>query len=581
MASSSKRPKLSGISEKDFTSPDVTDEESGDDVEDIYINTHVSDSESDEDEIAEDDDLVTNVPGHPYVWTAEEQATRERFTFAGDSGMKVQVNEAENILEYFDLFVDDVLCNMIAEQSNIYAKQFLDTNPNLKPRSRAREWVETNSREIRTLLECPGKKLFKILPILNYLVEKFSSVYIPRQAIVVDESLLLWKGRLSWRQFIPSKRSRFGMKFFVLCESISGYIWKFLIYTGKDTMFGEKYKDESITGRIVLDLSDSLLDKGYTIYLDNWYTSPALVEKLTARCTDLAKLKKGETSAAFRGKQMVMKWKDKRDLIMVSTFHGLEMSRVEKRGKIQMKPCVVQDYNLHNGGVDKSDGLMKMYKIARNKPKKYYQKIFRHLIDMTMLNAFSLYKINGGNFSRKEFVIMLEEKLIEKYGREHNMVVGRPSKSPRPTRLTEKHFPDFVLLSLSYPYEEEIPHKKMCCLLQNRSKKRDKVLVPRMWSGNVSIISPPASSVTEDDTLESHLLHYLINTNIKQVIKRDYLMAKSIKLCDAAPSILQCHTVAFQFEPKPQAVSESESPPLPPTACRRTTPSDTSFAKEG
>ncbi|KAG8229795.1 hypothetical protein J437_LFUL005876 [Ladona fulva] len=175
MASSSKRPKLSEISEKDFTSPDVTDEESGDDVEDLYINTDVSDSESDEDEIAEDDDLVTNVPGHPYVWTAEEQATRERFVFAGDSGMKVQVNEAENILEYFDLFVDDVLCNMIAEQSNIYAKQFLETNPNLKPRSRAR----------------------------------------------------------------------------------------------KDTMFGEKYKDESITGRIVLDLSDSLLDKGYTIYLDN------------------------------------------------------------------------------------------------------------------------------------------------------------------------------------------------------------------------------------------------------------------------------------------------------------------------
>ncbi|KAG8234244.1 hypothetical protein J437_LFUL007751 [Ladona fulva] len=210
----------------------------------IYINTDVSDSESDEDKIAEDDDLVMNV--HPYVWTAEEEATRELFTYAGDSGTKVQVSEAENILEY-------------RERSN--------------------------------------------------------------------------------RKEFPSS-------------------------------------------------------------------------------VKLAKLKKGEMSAAFRGKQMVMKWKDKRDVIMMSTFHGLEMSRVEKRGKVQMKP------------------------------------------HMAVLNTFSLYKINEGKFSRKELVIMLGEKLIEKYRREHNMVIGRPSKSPQPTRLTEKHFPDFVP-----PMKKKSPTRRcvVCC----------------------------------------------------------------------------------------------------------------------
>ncbi|KAG8237869.1 hypothetical protein J437_LFUL017543 [Ladona fulva] len=98
----------------------------------------------------------------------------------------------------------------------------------------------------------------------------------------------------------------------------------------KEPMFSEKYKNESITSHIVLDLSESVLDKGYTLYLGNQCTSSALVDKLTARCTDvvgtmqsnrnefpssvkLAKLNVSDTSAAFRGKQMVMKWKDKLD----------------------------------------------------------------------------------------------------------------------------------------------------------------------------------------------------------------------------------------------------------------------------
>ncbi|KAG8222171.1 hypothetical protein J437_LFUL001262, partial [Ladona fulva] len=59
------------------------------------------------------------------------------------------------------------------------------------------------------------------------------------------------------------------------------------------------------------------------------------------------------------------------------------------------------------GRVDESDGLMNMYKIARNKPKKYYHKIFRHLIDMAMLNAYALYKKKNGKLTRKEFIMTL------------------------------------------------------------------------------------------------------------------------------------------------------------------------------
>ena len=41
---------------------------------------------------------------------------------------------------------------LFAEQTNIYANQFLAANFNLKPRSRARSWVDTNPTEMKTLI---------------------------------------------------------------------------------------------------------------------------------------------------------------------------------------------------------------------------------------------------------------------------------------------------------------------------------------------------------------------------------------------------------------------------------------------
>ena len=65
-------------------------------------------------------------------------------------------------------------------------------------------------------------KLYKILPVSEYLKNKFQKVYIPGKEVSVDESLLLWKGRLSWKQYIPMKASRFGITLFELCDS-AGY----------------------------------------------------------------------------------------------------------------------------------------------------------------------------------------------------------------------------------------------------------------------------------------------------------------------------------------------------------------------
>ena len=97
---------------------------------------------------------------------------------------------------------------------------------------------------------------------------------------------MAYKERLSWIQYIATKRARFGIKFFVLCESQTGYIWNSVLYTGKGTKFSEKYGDYSLSTAPVLSLADALLGKGYCITMDNFYTSPELFDILIMNKTD-------------------------------------------------------------------------------------------------------------------------------------------------------------------------------------------------------------------------------------------------------------------------------------------------------
>jgi hypothetical protein len=67
------------------------------------------------------------------------------------------------------------------------------------------------------------------------------------------------------------------------------------------------------------------------------------------------KLKKGEVVAFQRGKVTTMRWKEKRDVSILSTIHNAEMKTVNKRGKQIIKPAAAISYNDTMGGVDKID----------------------------------------------------------------------------------------------------------------------------------------------------------------------------------------------------------------------------------
>ena len=76
-----------------------------------------------------------------------------------------------------------------------------------------------DSNALPTTNSASEKSFLKIQDFNEALINKFSTVYIPTQNIAIDESLLLWKGRLSMKQYIPMKRATFGIKSYALCES--------------------------------------------------------------------------------------------------------------------------------------------------------------------------------------------------------------------------------------------------------------------------------------------------------------------------------------------------------------------------
>jgi hypothetical protein len=63
-----------------------------------------------------------------------------------------------------------------------------------------------------------------VKPAFDHQMQKFSYSYIPEGCLSTEECLLLWKGQLGWKLYIPKKRSYFGMEYFKLREVKIGYV---------------------------------------------------------------------------------------------------------------------------------------------------------------------------------------------------------------------------------------------------------------------------------------------------------------------------------------------------------------------
>ncbi|KAK9301918.1 hypothetical protein QLX08_005916 [Tetragonisca angustula] len=117
--------------------------------------------------------------------------------------------------------------------------------------------------------------LGKVLPLIRILIDNYQKIFSPGPDIVVDETMVAWRGRLIFRQYVPTKSHKYGIKLFKL-RSTQGYTWFAKIYAGRDT---NGIRQVGITEEVRTELVDKLLNEGRTLFIDNFYTNYDLAVK--------------------------------------------------------------------------------------------------------------------------------------------------------------------------------------------------------------------------------------------------------------------------------------------------------------
>lgn len=259
-------------------------------------------------------------------------------------------------------------------------------------------------------------KLFKVRPLIDKVRENFKKIEV-EEKLCVDEMVIPFKGRSVMKQYNKNKPHKWGLKVFGLASK-SGMVHDFEIYVGKGTVPVERL---GISGDIVLRLTEVVpRNQNYKVYIDNWFTSHALLcemkrlgilvtgtvkENRIGRCPfistkDLMKQERGtyDIKVDKENKIVACKWFDNKVVCLASTHVAEEpVTNVERwstarKEKVPIpRPAIVMEYNSGMGGIDLQDMLVELYRIDF-RVKRYYLRILFHLLDMSVVNAWLLYR---------------------------------------------------------------------------------------------------------------------------------------------------------------------------------------------
>ena len=391
-------------------------------------------------------------------------------------------------LDFIKLYITEPVVDLIVSETNRYAAQYIASNV-IPPHSPVNKWQPTNRNEIYTFLGLTvlmgivykprlamywsgdelyetgifGKtmardryllilrflhfvnndnidsndpnrdRLAKIRQVLDLIRGQCGTVLQPGRDLCVDESLLLFKGRLAFKQFIRTKRARYGIKIFELCTH-DGILLDFLVYHGmmSKELVDVRDKHMMISELIPLTLMKPFLNKGHRLFIDNYYTSPQLVEYFLEQGTKVvgtvrpnqrnfpreladAEIQRGESKFALSTSGVLaVKYRANQDkankqpkvVCLLSTDHANKVaasSKKDKDGNPVIKPTCVLDYNHSMGGVDLMDQQLQSLLVIR-KAYKWYKKLFFRVILQCLLSGHKLYKLRGGTHDFLKFL---------------------------------------------------------------------------------------------------------------------------------------------------------------------------------
>lgn len=426
-------------------------------------------------------------------------------TFMEQVGPKHMPPTDSQPIIYFNLFFTAALITNFVTETNRYATQSISNairSGTLKPKSRASEWLPVSFGEMRAFIACilnmgllrkstiasywstlpcsatpwfgkmfsrnrfqlilkffhlinnreqaklPYDPCAKFMPIVEHANVLFRHFYVPHEKLSIDESLIGTKSHTSLLQYLPNKQHhRWGIKLWVLCDSVVNYILAFSVYRGAVTdEEKQNQKELGVSHLVVKKLLQvgNYLNKGYHLFVDNFYTSIPLARYLYDVGTYITgtirmnrkllpkeikqKFDVGQTKFFKNGPLLLCGHRDKKSqknqVLLLSTKAQNTTTEVERRVRHQTepeiikKPDVILQYNKFMGGVDVSDMMIYAY-LDERRTIKYWKKVVFNVMSRMVSNLYILYKENIKPTGKKPMTrLQFTESIVNSIGEE-------------------------------------------------------------------------------------------------------------------------------------------------------------------
>ncbi|XP_046409246.1 piggyBac transposable element-derived protein 4-like [Ischnura elegans] len=311
------------------------------------------------------------------------------------------------------------------------------------------------TRSDRKLLD----KLAPVREVFDIFVQNCRESYSLGEYVTIDEMLSKFRGRCAFRQYIPSKPGKYGIKIFSLADSKTFYTGNLEVYVGKQPE-GPFYVSNSAND-VVKRLVRPIAHSGRNITADNWFTSYELVlDLLKANLTYVGTVRKNKrqlppsftspvgrepftTRFGFDRHCTLVSYipKPRKNVILISSMH--HDSTIDETTGNSNKPEIVTFYNATKSGVDVVDKLCATYSVARN-TKRWPMTIFYTMLNVAAINAQVIYLVNNKESShailkRRHFIKVLAQELTKEHLQKRSHVVNLPRELRKRTlAISEK-----------------------------------------------------------------------------------------------------------------------------------------------
>ena len=276
-------------------------------------------------------------------------------------------------------------------------------------------------------------QLHHVRNIMDIISEACLRNYNPHREQTVDEAMIKFRGRLSFKQYVPMKPTKYGIKVWCRADPTDGYLHQFQVYTGKPR--GGR-GEVGMKTRVVMDLAELIKGHHHIITADNYFMSVSLASRLLQQQTycrgTIDKTRKGfpwstlsrsqlDTRGDFKvlqdGDIMACAWVDKKVVTFISSYdQANRVSSVERKvadgSKVEV-PCppVVAAYNINMNGVDRADQIRTQYSTFRSS-RRWWLYLFWFLFDVAITNGFILMKKSLNHVVKTRNGNVVDRKLL-------------------------------------------------------------------------------------------------------------------------------------------------------------------------